>query len=352
MERTLPKIKAKKRVLPDMNVSTYTEWRQTDFASQVDLVKNLIPAVSCGFLAGQPKCGKTWAVLDLAVACLSGQRFMGRETLGLDGRPVLYLAGEGGAQKLTQRLDWLAKGRDLSPKEVSDQLYLSISPRILLDRSDGMEALEEEVKRISPALVIIDPLTRFHAADENSRTQIDAPILTPLRQISEEYEVCILVVHHSPKWGGGRFDPLRGTSSFHGWYDFLLYYEPIAASAKNVKGRKDEIEEIEGFHFCASLRDYEEPPKREVILGVDQVAEVARLGLSYSEQSVSLPKSQNLADRVLATMKYENVVTVSKLRKIFKRRPGPIREALDKLTDENKIEQITEDGVIKYVYLG
>jgi RecA-family ATPase len=351
MERNIPRIKAKKRVLPDMRVSSFGDLIEADFDNQVDLVKNLVPLVSCGFLAGLPKCGKTWGVLDLALAALTGQKFLGRDTTKLD-RPVLYLAGEGGASKLRQRLLWLAKGRGIAPKELRNTLYLALTPHILLDRSDGMAALEEEIKRLDPGLVIIDPLTRFHTADENSRTQIDAPILTPLRQISEEYELCIMVVHHSPKWGGGHFDPLRGTSSFHGWYDFLLYYEPIESGSKNGKDQDDRGEEISGYSFSARLRDYEEPPSRKITLDVDSVTEFAKVSLSYSEQSVSLPGSGHLAEKVLATLQYENVSTLSKLRKIHGRRGDQMKRALDKLIDEHKIEQITEDQVIKYVYIG
>lgn len=324
-----------------MNISSYGEWLDADLEEAPELVKGLIPSTSCGFFAGVPKCGKTWGVLDLALAVLSGQPFLGRPAQQID-RPVMYVAGEGGIIKLLQRIRWLSAGRDLSMSFLRDRLHLSIAPRILLDRSDGFAALEQSVKDLNPGLVIIDPLTRFHTADENSRTQIDAPILTPLRQLSEEYETCVMVVHHSPKYNGGRFDPLRGTSAFQGWYDFLLYYEPVTSDGKK---EGDSDDEIDGFRFCASLRDNEEPPKRDIFVEIDSMKEMAKIRVTPEGSKVVLPPSKNLPDRITYLLKTEHSLTLTKMRKILKRNRDQVEDALDLLLKSKKVGKYTENGV-------
>jgi len=335
-----------KRALPDMNLASFGEWDDQTIDETVELVHGLIPLVGCGFFAGIPKCGKTWGVLDLALAAITGQPYFGRETSTL-GRPVLYVAGEGGVARLLQRIRWLACGRDIPLSQIRDTLYLSIAPRILLDRGTGMAALEAAIKQLDPGLVIIDPLTRFHMADENSRSDIDAPILTPLRQLSEEYCLCIMLVHHSKKWGKGAFDPLRGTSAFQGWYDFLLYYEPVEVEPLR-NGEEDEGMDIDTFQFCASLRDNESPPKREVLTNIDSINGWARIALVTRLTRGMIPKVKTLEDKILDFLKHNDAASRRKVAEGTKRSHQDVNTAIQKLLDSGKIENYNLDGVEYY----
>jgi hypothetical protein len=347
MNRLKRKTPSKKRELPDMNRRSFGEWMDADLDDIPEIVKGLVPSVGCGFFAGVPKCGKTWGVLDMALAIASGQTFLGRPTQQIN-RPVLYIAGEGGISKLLQRIRWLANGRDIPIPSIGNKLHISVAPRILLDRSDGFGALEEEVKTLDAGLVIIDPLTRFHTGDENSRSDVEAPILTPLRHLSEAYELCVCIVHHSPKWHGGRFDPLRGTSAFAGWYDYLLYYEPMTAEASAEKNGNGNGSEIEGYKFCANLRDNEEPPKRPINLSVDPMGEKARLNLTYSDTKCAVLPKNTLRGRITYILKHENTASFTNIRRTIGRNKEQLVTTLKEMESDGIIQKITDEGIIKY----
>lgn len=330
-----------------MNRKSFGAWVSEGLEDPVEIVRGLIPAVGCGFIAGVPKCGKTWGILDLALAVTTGQSFLGRETKQTAG-PAYYMTGEGGVSRLLQRVAWLANGRGLSLDEIGDRIHLSVSPRILLDRPEGLEALEEDIKIVKPSLLIIDPLTRFHSADENSRTQIDVPLLTPLRQISEEYELCIIIVHHAAKWYRGRFDPLRGTSAFAGWYDFLLYYEPMVQLGKGNDDEDQDGGEICGYKFGASLRDNEEPPKREIFLEIDEPAKKAQVYLAQSGSSCSTTAFPTLRKQILYILNSEGATSQSKIRKILNRSSKDVKLVLEGLISAELIEEFSESGLKLY----
>lgn len=90
-------------------------WDRLDVESFPDLhwaVPGLIPE-GYGLLVAPPKAGKSWMVLDFAVACAAGGRAL--DAIATTGRPVLYLALEDGDRRLQDRLRVLAAGRGVRP---------------------------------------------------------------------------------------------------------------------------------------------------------------------------------------------------------------------------------------------
>lgn len=77
-------------------------------------VDGLIPE-GYGLIVAPPKAGKSWLVLDLAVACSTGGTTLGG--LKAKKRPVLYLALEDGQRRLRERLDKLSAVRNAVPSD-------------------------------------------------------------------------------------------------------------------------------------------------------------------------------------------------------------------------------------------
>ncbi len=93
---------------------TWAEFRDHTDEEISYLVDGLIPNGSLVFLASEPKAGKTWLSLSLAVACATGTKYLGRFAVP-EECPVLYLALEGNRTDYRTRLGALARGQGVNP---------------------------------------------------------------------------------------------------------------------------------------------------------------------------------------------------------------------------------------------
>lgn len=75
-------------------------------------IPGLIPE-GYGLLVAPPKAGKSWMVLDFAIACAAGGAAL--NAVNATARPVLYLALEDGDRRLQDRLRVLSEGRGIQP---------------------------------------------------------------------------------------------------------------------------------------------------------------------------------------------------------------------------------------------
>lgn len=71
------------------------------------LARPVWPEDAYGVIAAESKAGKTWAVLDLAVAVAAGTPWMGTYATGSGGRVLVFL-GEASERKTIRRLDAVA----------------------------------------------------------------------------------------------------------------------------------------------------------------------------------------------------------------------------------------------------
>ena len=121
------------------------------------LVDTLWGREAVGIIGGEPKCGKSFLALDLAVAVAAGVpclRHFPAAQLG----PVLMYAAEDAGHIVRSRLE----GIDV--------------PVLRLDHRADRQRLLDTVQRIRPRLLVLDPLVRLHGVDENAVAEI-APIL-------------------------------------------------------------------------------------------------------------------------------------------------------------------------------
>ncbi len=186
------------------------------------LIEGLWTEEAVGIVSGQPKLGKTWLALDLALSVATGTPALGRYQVPRPG-PVLLFAAEDPPKALRTRLEGLCSRRNLAIENIPVNLILTSSLR--LDTLDDQARLAETVARYRPRLLILDPFVRLHRIDENRALEVSG-VLAYLRQLQREEHVAILVVHHSRKAGaessqGGL--SLRGSGDFYAWGDAYLY---------------------------------------------------------------------------------------------------------------------------------
>ena len=184
------------------------------------LVDTLWGEQAVGILGGEPKCGKTFLALDIAVAVASAAPCLRRFPVERPG-PVLLYAAEDAGHVVRQRLQSAAAAADVC----FDDLDIAVidTPVLRLDRKADRAKLAATVSQARPRILILDPLVRLHGVDENAAGEI-APVLAFLRSLQRRFETAVLVVHHARKSGAARAgQALRGSGELFAWCDSMVY---------------------------------------------------------------------------------------------------------------------------------
>lgn len=184
------------------------------------LVQDLWASQAVGCIGGNPKEGKTWIALDLAVSVASGTPCLGRFPVRERG-PVLYFAAEDSPEDIRDRGCALADAH----KVPFDSLLVGLiqEPVLRLDSAEDRRRLVVTLDAKKPRLLILDPFVRLHCADENSASQV-TEILSFLRILQRQFAIAIVLVHHVRKSGASQpGQSLRGSGDIHAWGDSNLY---------------------------------------------------------------------------------------------------------------------------------
>jgi len=185
------------------------------------LVEELWADEAVGIVGGEPKCGKSFLALDLAVAVASGAPALRRFPVPRPG-PVVLFAAEDALHIVRARLCDIAHavGVDFDRLDV----HVITRPVLRLDLDVDRALLRDITGQIEPRLVVLDPFVRLHRIDENVAGEV-APLLAFLRPLQRRFQTAVLLVHHARKGGPGQRagQALRGSSELHAWGDSNLY---------------------------------------------------------------------------------------------------------------------------------
>jgi AAA domain len=190
-------------------------------SDQTWLIESLWSAQAVGIIGGEPKCGKSFLALDLAVAVASGAPCLRRFATHQRGS-VLLFAAEDAPQIVRQRLEGIAHAAGVELQSLD--VHVITVPTLRLDRPEHQQALQATVAHLQPKLLVLDPLVRLHCIDENLAAEV-APLLGYLRNLQRHHHTAVALVHHARK-GAGRErggQVLRGSSELHAWGDSNLY---------------------------------------------------------------------------------------------------------------------------------
>ena len=186
------------------------------------LIDPLWSAGAVGIIGGAPKSLKTWMALEMAVSVASGSPCLATFPVPAPG-PVLLYAAEDSASALRSRLESLAGHHGLHLAVLD--IRVITTPSLRLDQAADQERLDATVALHRPALLILDPLVRLHAVDENAAGDI-AALLGYLRRLQRQSGSAIALVRHARKnvsASGGADYSLRGSSDLYAWVDSFLY---------------------------------------------------------------------------------------------------------------------------------
>lgn len=204
------------------------------------IVPELVPE-GATLLVSRPKLGKSWLVLDIAIAVASG-----RFTLGsmkpIQG-DVLYLALEDGPRRLQRRLTKLLPtfGEKWPPR-------LKFATECPKADQGGLNDIEQWISTVeAPRLVIVDTLAQFRKAPYG-KAQVyteDYGAIAELQKLASKHSLGIVIVHHDRKMEADDvFDTVSGSLGLTGAADTILIMKRQAGSVTlHVRGR--DIEETE-----------------------------------------------------------------------------------------------------------
>ena len=189
------------------------------------LIHDLWAREAVGIVGGEPKCGKSFLALDMAVAVAAGVPCLRRFPAARCG-PVLLYAAEDALHVVRTRLEGICRAAAVTLADVP--IYVITAPSLRLDLAEDRLQLQTTVATLRPVLLVLDPFVRLHRIDENASSEV-APLLAYLRELQRRFALAVVLVHHARK-GAGTLrggQALRGSSELHAWGDSNLYLRRV-----------------------------------------------------------------------------------------------------------------------------
>ncbi|MCA1807228.1 MAG: AAA family ATPase [Actinobacteria bacterium] len=219
------------------------------------LIDGILTEGAVGFIAGEPKCYKSWIALDMALSVATGAHFLDQFRVVNPG-PVLYIQEEDPLPTLKSRTGkiWVGKQTDrleLVPHHdglridwLPPEAESAFDPDINAYVQNGLvisdeawqfwldETLAAGMNDEPYRLMIIDTLMMAAGdVEENKSQAMTQQIFKPLKVLSRKYNVAIQVVHHMGKAERPRAGQrMLGAVANHAWSEDSLYLSRAGAS--------------------------------------------------------------------------------------------------------------------------
>jgi DNA-binding MarR family transcriptional regulator len=277
-------------------------------------VSPLFAAQSVSLIVGEGGSGKTYAALDCAVCVALGGRWLDFDTQQV---PVLIIDEESGPRRLAIRLGEVLRGHH--GDDDTPLAYVSLARFNIFSPGDVVE-IGKIIEETGARFVVIDALADVAiGADENSAGDMQPGIMA-LRDIAEEQNVHVLVIHHANKAGG-----YRGTTALKGGVDLMLMVENDGSGLLTFKTEK--ARDIAPVKFAGYMRF------QEGLFDLQPAVE--------AEGLPTFPKSERYVLRYLRDHGPALVGDITGHADVCT--PGTARNALYRITDRGYAERI-DDG--------
>lgn len=222
-----------------MKTVTMQELYQDIYSKKPPVIEGLLYQGTYLFV-GSPKIGKSFFMAQLAYHVSTGTPLW---DYPVKKGTVLYLALEDDYRRLQERM-YRMFGTDST-----ENLYFSVSSKPL---GNGLTDQLSGFIREHPdtMLVIIDTLQKIREVDSDSYSYAkDYEIINQLKQFSDSWGICLLLVHHTRKQkSSDNFDMISGTNELLGCADgaFMLYKETRTSNKATleISGRDQQDQKI------------------------------------------------------------------------------------------------------------
>lgn len=214
------------------SILTGKEYLALPSLSQPFLISPLLPVGGAMLLYGDPKIGKSYAALQLAVALVEGRAdWLGFAVSAGTPAPfsgpwkVVYVQLDTPRSLWQERLkDLKASGEKIERIHFADRETLGTWPFDIL-KKEHFDILRSEIDRIGPDVVIIDTLKESHQLDENASTE-QQKVISAL--VAATQPAALILVHHARKPSSDRPNDLihgsRGSGYLTGRMDAIISF--------------------------------------------------------------------------------------------------------------------------------
>jgi hypothetical protein len=250
-------------------------WLDQQTFAPVDWVVPGIVPEGASMLAGGPKVGKSWMILNIALAKARGGTALGCIEVGQPA-PVLYLALEDSDRRLQDRI------RTLDPYADTPRLfeYLTrVEPGMVVPT---IRAWVRRQKRVS--YVILDTYGKTHprSLPGESEYQRDYRVTGALKEICDDHPgMALQVLHHDRKASSDDFvETVSGTNGVAGCLDTICVLQRRRNETDGflkVTGR--DVEENEyAVEFRGGLWSLKGDSAAEAVTAAETIHETRNLG--------------------------------------------------------------------------
>ena len=175
-------------------------------------------------LAGSPKVGKSWLVLNMCLRIAKGEPFLGLKTRRCG---VLYVALEDDERRLQRRILTITD-------ESADDLYIT-------NRCAAIsEELEKELclflaDHRDVRVIVFDTLQKIRAGGREMSYANDYDEISLLKNIADKLNIAIVLVHHTRKMGDSDYmNEISGTNGIAGSADTLMVLKKEKRSSREA----------------------------------------------------------------------------------------------------------------------
>jgi hypothetical protein len=292
----------------------------------------------CTILAGRPKLGKSWLMLEVGLAVALGDNCLGDTKC--DEGDVLYLAMEDNERRLQSRMTKLLGYAREWPARFH---YATEWPRA---NAGGLEQIRKWIASVEkPRLVVVDVLAMFRSPRDPKQSpyESDYQAVQALQRIASNSGVAIVIVHHLRKSVAevDPFEKVSGTLGLSGGVDTVLILDRDGSGA-TLYGRGRDIEEIETAvefsketcRWCVlgAASEVRRSDERKAIL--DALAD-AEEPLSPREIADLIGHSYDAVRQMLIRMAKHGEITKTKRGHYACDTPAPCHSSHNVTTDEN-----------------
>jgi AAA domain/DnaB-like helicase N terminal domain len=215
------------------------------------LVERLIVEQAILAVVGSWKVAKTWALLELTLAIVTGRAAFGTYAVERPG-PVILVLEESGREALHRRLDCLRRGYAIEEAALAE-LHFSANQRVRLNDHRWQERLLAAAAKIEPRAILFDPFVRVKGAEVNENEQREVgPVLDFMRDLRDEASAVVGYVNHTGHGGGH----IRGSSDLEGYWESRLAVTKADRTADDEEPRiitADHREAESGHQFRFAL---------------------------------------------------------------------------------------------------